>query len=614
MSVRLFGLIVLSYVCISYGPRQTYAFEPSIEDAQELLNEFHAAVVRDDSLTIKRLFSHVSASQDGFWESMHIGIGNLGTLSALREFALAHEPVVDKIESKDNYAIAHFNWIPGDSMPESSSSPVSMRYYLVEEHSQVLLINPIDVLTQDWLHHSGKVCTFHYSPRAADGDEFFAMQRMDSLCTELLKLFDSSLEFNTDVYVTPDGRECGELILYPPAGGYACAPRNLIVTTTFINPHELVHLLSTDNLSLFINAAFAEGMAVGLGGTYFSLPEYATAQSRNVAAGELYIPIGELLFMDNQSFLANSQVTYQEAGSFVRFLIDRFGLLKLRTLEDCSKQTDNLKSCIEATFSATVEELERQWLGHINATAISLSDSGDGQTSAESVISISDPSGDDHGGGGYSYPTDTRFVAGGLDITRFEVRADQETVYFRIEFAELGRPVVDESTGHKIVPGVAVGIRRADGHLQKQYQGIRFAEGNGIDLRIEVGLSIVVYDSYGQAFFSSGSIRDSISNYPTNSILFTMPIKLIGKPTSRWEWFVGSMLVTDFSFGFLRSFPCPVQSGQSEFRVGGSGSPTASPFVDLVLPEGIDQADLFNEYDPHRGKPLVVPLNCSVHK
>jgi hypothetical protein len=545
---------------------------------------------------------------------MHIGIGHLGTLSDFREFSLAHEPFVDRIESKDNYAIVHFNWIPMDSEPDSSSSPMLMHYYLVEEHGRVLLINPTDVLTQDWLHHSGKVCTFHYSPRAVNGDEFFAMQRMDSLCAELAKFFDSSLKFIVDVYVTPDGRECGNLILYPPAGGYACAPRNLIVTTTFINPHELVHILSTGNLSLFINAAFAEGMAVGLGGTYFSRPEYAVAQSRNIAASDLYIPIGELLLMDNQSFLANSQVTYQEAGSFVRFLIDRFGLLKLRTLEDCGKQTNNLKSCIEATFSTTVEELERQWLSHINAAAIPLSDADDSQTNAGSVIFISDPSGDDHGDGGYSYPTDTRFVAGSLDITRFEVRADQETVYFRIEFAKLGRSVVDESTGHTFVPGVAVGIRRADGHLQKQYQGIRFAEGNGIDLSIEVGSSIVVYDSYGQAVFSSGSIRDSISNYQTNSILFTMPIKLIGKPTSRWEWFVASMLVTDFGFRFLRSFPCPVQSGQSEFRVGGSSSPTASPFVDLVLPRGVEQADLFSEYDPQRGKPLTVPLTGNVNE
>jgi len=611
---RPFGIITLLCVLISCHPGKNEMFEPSIEDTQELLNRFRIAACRTDSLKMDSVFSKKSTSRDGFWDSMRFRIGSVSNFRGLRGFALSYKPVVDSIEARNSHAIVHFTWTAVYTETDSPRPPVSMHYYLVEEDGALLLINPIDILTQDWLLHSGKVCTFHYSPLAVDGDEFFAMRKMDSLCVELVEFFGAPPETTIDVYVTPDPQECGELILQYPSAGYASVAGDFITTIRFINPHEFVHILSMDERSRFINFAFAEGLAVGLGGTYFSSPEFAVVQSRNIAGTDIYVPIDELLFLDRYNFLDNAQVTYQEAGSFVKFLIDKYGLRELQKLEKCHKKTDDLRNCIESTFSASVKELERQWLHHIDVTAISFVASDNDQSDAESILSISDPIGDDYGGGEYVYPADSAFVIGSLDITGFDVRANNETIYFRIEFSKLGKPVIEESTGHKFLPGAMIGIKRTDGHLRKQFSGIRIAEEDGIDLRIEIGLSIVIYDSFGKAINTSGPILDSISDFGGQSISFSIPIELIGRPTSKWKWFVGSLLITDKGHDFLRSFPCPVQSGRSDFRVGGSGSADASPFVDLVLPDGIEQTDLFSNYDPQRGKPLVVPLICGANK
>ncbi|HUV29955.1 MAG TPA: glucodextranase DOMON-like domain-containing protein [Acidobacteriota bacterium] len=612
-SVRTITRSILPCAFILAGPLLSCTTEPTAQQVQEWLVEYRQAIIAADTTSIRRLCSPVSTAQHGFWESMHIVIGNIGTLDEFRDFAQRYTPSVTEIESRGTYTIVYFDWMPLQGDPDTSASPIPMHYYFVHEGDQLVLINPIDILTQDWLHHEGDVCTFHYSPQAADGDEVSAMQRMDSLCSDLVKLFHAPDDFRTDVYVTPSGPECGELLLYPPAGAYACMQRNLVVTTSFINPHELVHLLSTGGKrGLFINAAFGEGLCVALGGTYFSRPEFAVAQARNIAASDKYIPISELLFLDDSSFLSNSQVCYQETGSFVKFLIDKYGLPMLKSLQECNEQTGDLGTCIGSTYSATVEKLEKQWYHFNDSASIPVVVSGDIPGTAELVASVIDPTGDDHGGGDYYYPTDSRFGDGCLDITRFEVRVDKETVYFQVEFRDLGKPVLDDSNGHTAVPGLTVGMKRGDGHLQRQYSGVRFADSSGIDLRLDIGLGIVVCDSYGQAVFSSGTIRDIISDYTDNTLTFGLPVELVGNPKADWGFFAGSMLVTDYGFGFLRSFPCPVESQPSAFRVGGASSPHASPFVDLVLPTGVEQIDLFKEYDPQRGKPLIVPLVSSV--
>ncbi len=51
-------------------------------------------------------------------------------------------------------------------------------------------------------------------------------------------------------------------------------------------------------------------------------------------------------------------------------------------------------------------------------------------SSLTTVVNITDPIGDDHGPGSYTYPTDAIFDTGVFDITNFSVRYDEETIAF----------------------------------------------------------------------------------------------------------------------------------------------------------------------------------------
>ena len=52
--------------------------------------------------------------------------------------------------------------------------------------------------------------------------------------------------------------------------------------------------------------------------------------------------------------------------------------------------------------------------------------------SAETIVSIKDPAGDDNGPGSYSYPTDAAYKPGSFDLTAFEVETKGSDVIFRV--------------------------------------------------------------------------------------------------------------------------------------------------------------------------------------
>ena len=49
-------------------------------------------------------------------------------------------------------------------------------------------------------------------------------------------------------------------------------------------------------------------------------------------------------------------------------------------------------------------------------------------------LTVEDPTGDDHGPGAYTYPTDQVFTPGSFDMTSFSAGYDDEEVYFRVQF------------------------------------------------------------------------------------------------------------------------------------------------------------------------------------
>lgn len=134
--------------------------------------------------------------------------------------------------------------------------------------------------------------------------------------------------------------------------------------------HEAIHLYTS--LIGWPPDYFLEGLAVGLsldpftgaGPFYVNITDdNAHSLSRSSLLQGSLIPIESIV--ESDTFWTRSEtVTYPQAGSFVNFIFNEFGVEKLRTLtstlsHSASKQT--IASAFETIYGVPLSEAERRW-------------------------------------------------------------------------------------------------------------------------------------------------------------------------------------------------------------------------------------------------------------
>jgi hypothetical protein len=152
--------------------------------------------------------------------------------------------------------------------------------------------------------------------------------------------------------------------------GFANPERFEIHTLWPTDNHEVVHIYSSriGRPSDFFN----EGIAVALQ-TNPAAGDFASVfngQDVHRACGQ-YLRLGTLLALDRvvttTAFRAvtDSVLSYREAGSFVRFAIDRFGMARVLDFFRASSRTDDaatIRSRFLAATGSTLDDTEGEWL------------------------------------------------------------------------------------------------------------------------------------------------------------------------------------------------------------------------------------------------------------
>lgn len=610
MKTRKVNVVLIFILLLQAISAAAMAF--TVSEAESLLSSFTSAVIARDSAAVTDCWSRRSVDRAGFFQSLHGTIGNIVTLCEFASFLDRHTFSVTGIDrTNDYYFILNFAWLSLDPAGQvTAEAAIPMHYYVVLEDNRYVFINPIDAITFRWNEEKYGNIRFHYPQQPSGPERPVYMNRMAALCRSVLaRQADYFIDpGEVDMYVARDGAEVGELLLHPPAGGYAVAERNLIVSPTFINPHEFIHLASTFN-GIFINTAFAEGLAVGLGGTYWSTPAFSLAAARELRRDSRYVGLTDLLFSGDKAFLDSAQITYHEAGALIHFLIETYGMDRLIELYRRNTANEDLKNIFENLYQEDTDQIEARWhryLAELPSPEITYTI----PESATLLFALDDRQGDDNGNGLYTYPTEPGFRPGSLDLTRFEVHTDRGRVYFRINFDRLGRSVTDSATGHTYTPGIMIAINRGPEHGAFKLNhcfGLVFGE-DGYDIRIDIGRSLIVWNQYNRAVHVTGSIRDSLSRGHNNCLEFSLPTSFLGEAGPDWRYFVGTTLFDDYGFGFLRFFPVPVRRRNGPFNFGGLSGDERSPFIDILLPEYAGQKKYFTGELDRLGRLLAVPM------
>jgi len=158
---------------------------------------------------------------------------------------------------------------------------------------------------------------------------------------------------------------------------YADPVRFEIHTLWPTDNHEVVHLFMS--LVGQSTALFAEGMAVafqtdpvkGVFESRFNGEEVHHAARRYLDAGQLVLPLDRIIETSGFRSIADSTLVYREAGSFVRFLIDRFGLQAVLAFFRAGGSPPDtapaVKSRFRTAFGLSFEEAEAAWLELLRA-------------------------------------------------------------------------------------------------------------------------------------------------------------------------------------------------------------------------------------------------------
>jgi glucoamylase len=271
----------------------------------------------------------------------------------------------------------------------------------------------------------------------------------------------------------------------------------------------------------------------------------------------------------------------------------------------------------DGSFSATVPVSFGSDVITVSATAAGGRSTGYAQVTVTnegggtSVLDVADPTGDDNGPGTYQYPTDSSFVAGSFDLTRFQVLSDGTYAYLRVTLRTLV-PTFGALDGAQLLDVYvhtpnATATSTAAAFASRNYT---IAASGAWSQRVEVqGFAAPVWVNAGGTAVGTPFVLPVQSD---RTITVALPEAQFGTPGSGWGFSVVLTGQDGFSPDQARAFTAT--PGAFTFGVCAAGNnapicsvnPTTVPkAMDVITPAGVSQA---TELNPVPGPVVIQPV------
>jgi hypothetical protein len=220
-------------------------------------------------------------------------------------------------------------------------------------------------------HHQGNHITFHYNASLIRSDEIALLtQRYDRSYRDIKKELAISFGQPVHIFLYPEGME---LALWESLGLLSVYNSDEIhvfyggVDNHGQIEHEMVHIM-TEHLNSFrgrstLPALLIEGLAEYIVDDPWGLE--LNQWVKGFMELGVFLPLTEL--QDDVVFRKHNQIiTYEEAGSFVHYLITQYGLDKFKLLYS--------QPSFYPVYGKTLEELAQEWSCLIRSAAVSAED------------------------------------------------------------------------------------------------------------------------------------------------------------------------------------------------------------------------------------------------
>jgi len=331
-----FVLTVLAFSCDRKFENNSISITKS--ECSQLLNNYLSSLSTCDLSVVKSFWSQKSLTRRGFW-TIHNYFYPWGAYANWKTKIMGSTFEVQDLKCEKDYCTVEAKWIPKDT---SIYKIRKLKYYLINENNNPVLINPIDLFTGNWKSCSTEHIVFHYPPEIEINNYIDEIHYAEKKFSEALELFDVQLDRKIDFYNALNDAECGKLMNFGPVNGYVLMPQKeeslfgkeiwFMVSSSFVNHHEFIHVI-TGLLGIpFDNQAITEGLACAFAGGFHTTPEYIINDARNQIIQSFHYPLRELLTMDEQTFSINNYIGYTQSGSFIKYLNNQYGMEKLKEL------------------------------------------------------------------------------------------------------------------------------------------------------------------------------------------------------------------------------------------------------------------------------------------
>ncbi|MEM4623509.1 MAG: glucodextranase DOMON-like domain-containing protein [Desulfurococcaceae archaeon] len=238
------------------------------------------------------------------------------------------------------------------------------------------------------------------------------------------------------------------------------------------------------------------------------------------------------------------------------------------------------------------------------------------------VLSFNDPEGDDNGPGTFKYPTNPVFKPGVFDIVKFEVFMDDEYIYLRTTFRDLGGNPWGGPNGYslQLIHVYMYTTNRAlftnttaPGLNVKVYPGWHYlavATPGWGDTPWPDGEVGALYSSDGKLISSEGDEYDVYALPEFNAVEMKIRKNLLTDVENIDNWLFAVAVTSYDGFGTYKVRA--VQPGDpAEWALGGADSLAVlkgvQPLViDFLAPTKEDQYMLLKSYDPDKGLLAVI--------
>lgn len=134
--------------------------------------------------------------------------------------------------------------------------------------------------------------------------------------------------------------------------------------------HEVVHIYTSlvgrpsDFFNEGIAVAFQTNPAAGDFESVYNGQQVHSACSQYLRIGALIVPLDRVVTTTDFRAVSDQELSYREAGSFVRFVIDRYGIERVLQFFRISSRTDSLAAIherFETAFGVSLETGEGEW-------------------------------------------------------------------------------------------------------------------------------------------------------------------------------------------------------------------------------------------------------------